>query len=584
MKSIKFKLVIIYLALVFIVMLVGGTFMLAQVRMRETSRARGELNDFARNILEQIILQFDNPEDFRSGFKNAYSYLESTNKMEGYILDGLGFVIAPEQSVGQKFSDYEVMSALSGTERFNNGVKSMDRTGLVKEWITYATPVPDDAPDSDKRVKYVIFVRADARTINENLYDLAVTIVLVLALALTLTGVLGFVFANTLTGPIIRLTRKAKQMTHGNLQEEIPVYSHDEIGQLTDSFNEMARDLSSYMSTVESEKNKLEIIMHNMTDGVLAYDTEGRLIHANNICRELLNIKDLESVGYAEIVQLLENDSTVSIGDKFISATFTPYYNKTGIAEGVVIVLQDVTQHKKLDNMRKEFVANVSHELRTPLTTIKTYTETLIDSGFDNKPVATEFLKIVDCEAERMTVLVKDLLELSRFDNKQLKLEFEVVNLNALIRQSIRQVEMLAGKKNQKIIFDSIDREVYSEVDTSRINQVFVNILSNSIKYSNENAVIEVYTEETDKYCRVYIKDNGIGIPKDDLKHIFERFYRVDKARSRAMGGTGLGLAIAKEIMEAHGGKISAVSEPDNGTTMILRFNKLSDVEEFAEE
>jgi len=227
--------------------------------------------------------------------------------------------------------------------------------------------------------------------------------------------------------------------------------------------------------------------------------------------------------------------------------------------------------------MRKEFVANVSHELRTPLTTIRTYTETLIDGAVEDIETTMHFLKIVEEEASRMTLLVSDLLELSRLDSKQATLEMDVVDLVALLRLTVRQSQFLADTKNQTIEMDVSPNPCFIEANASRINQVITNILSNAIKYSPENTEIKVVMEATDKYYRIFIKDRGMGIPQEDIAHIFERFYRVDKARARAMGGTGLGLAIVKEIMEEHGGAVHVSSQMGQGTTMTLRFNKYQD-------
>jgi two-component system sensor histidine kinase VicK len=246
--------------------------------------------------------------------------------------------------------------------------------------------------------------------------------------------------------------------------------------------------------------------------------------------------------------------------------------NKYGDVDGFVIVLQDMTKMARLDKTRRDFVANVSHELRTPLTSVKTYTETLLDGAVEDVETASRFLRVIDDETQRMTNLVMDLLELSRLDNKPGLQEREVVDLSGLLRVTIRQSMVLAEAKGQSIRFEPPGKPYFIEAEAKKINQVITNIITNSIKYSPENTAIEIALEETDRYYRVFIKDNGIGIPKDDIPHIFERFYRVDKARSRAQGGTGLGLAIAKEIMEEHNGRIVVSSELGKGTTMVLRF------------
>ena len=242
-------------------------------------------------------------------------------------------------------------------------------------------------------------------------------------------------------------------------------------------------------------------------------------------------------------------------------------------------MIQDVSKHKKLDDMRQEFVANVSHEIRTPLTTIKAYSETLLSGEIDNKELENNFLNIINQETDRIYILAKDLLELSKFDNNQAHFDFKKINLCEVINESIGQNNIEAKKKGQKIKFEQAKDFYYINGDFNRLNQVFCNLISNAIKYSEQKKEIEIYIKETDRYIRVFVKDNGYGIPKEDLNNIFERFYRVDKARSRAMGGTGLGLSIVKKIMEAHDANINVISELNVGTTMILKFKKFVEQE-----
>jgi len=237
-------------------------------------------------------------------------------------------------------------------------------------------------------------------------------------------------------------------------------------------------------------------------------------------------------------------------------------------------IRQNMEQQNAMDTMRKEFVANVSHELRTPLTTICTYTETLVDGARDDPQMAQKFLEIIDEEAKRMSVLVSDLLELSRIDSKIKGLELDVVDLLGLIRLTIRQCQVLAEQKNQSIQLSGLEDSCFILANAPRINQVITNVISNSIKYSPEGTTVHVNIEQDESVYRVSIRDEGMGIPPESMQRVFERFYRVDKARSRAMGGTGLGLAIAKEIMEEHGGTITATSTLGKGTTMVLRFKR----------
>ena len=476
-----------------------------------------------------------------------------------------------------------VISALSGTESFDIFKRSTDTSGLAKYWISYASPIYD----LEDNVKYVIFSRIDATDIKASLEQTRRSIIISLFIALTLTAFMGYIFAKTITGPILELTSKAKALANGNLNQKASVKSNDEIGQLTMSFNNMAKELHKNINIISNEKNKLEIILHNMSDGVISYDSVGNLMHVNSVAIEMLELTefnmsftdfikafDINSGVYIDIKKEQSKKVTFPVGKKFITAYFTPYYREKYIIDGIVVVLQDITEAKKLDDMRKEFVANVSHELRTPLTTVKSYTETLIDGAVDDKEIAMEFLGIINNEADRMSFLVRDLLQLSRFDNKQIILSVSEIDLNAYMNDVVKQNKIHADAKEQNLYFIQYPKDVIIQGDRDRIGQVVNNIITNAIKYSLNKAEIKIFIEEDEKYYKLTVKDTGMGIPKSDIPRIFERFYRVDKARSRAMGGTGLGLSIAKEIMEIHDGKIKVESEYVKVTAMNMWFNK----------
>ena len=248
--------------------------------------------------------------------------------------------------------------------------------------------------------------------------------------------------------------------------------------------------------------------------------------------------------------------------------------NGRGESEGVVVVMQDVTTQQKLDQMRKEFVANVSHELRTPLTTVKSYTETLIDGAIDDREIAIQFLSVMEKEADRMTTLVQDLLELSRIDNKQMQLDMRPLDLKEIVKETIEAQKIHIEKKGHRIIYEADEAMTYNMIgDSARIRQILHNILSNAIKYSIDPGTIHVKLYKNPNIITLQVKDTGIGIAKPDLERIFERFFRVDKARSRSQGGTGLGLSIVKEMVELHHGKISITSKPGKGTTVTVQFN-----------
>ena len=587
MVSIRIKMVSICAAVVLIVMSISGSFMLLNVRNTEIANAIDQLTLRAVAVNEQIVQTLE-PGQWIDEFNLRQP--GGGVDIQEVVLSSTGSPIAPFELRAFEFNDQAVIAAIAGQSGYSIGTRGPDLNGIEQEWIAYAMPVERDG------TLYIVYTRMSARPINDSLAQLTEYIVIMVLLALVITVFLWFLFANTLSRPIVVLTRHAKEMAQGHLDKEMTVYSRDEIGQLTESFNHMAKELSVMVSTLALEKNKHEAVLQNMTDGVLAYDAEGKITHANNAAVVLLQFDDLDNIeqqplkemlpllGFVpEEVSALEPEqvleSTLATDERYIAATCSPYTNQQGTVDGFVIVLQDITKHARLDNMRREFVANVSHELRTPLSSIRSYAETLLNGALEEKETAGQFLRVIDTEAKRMSLLVTDLLELSRLDDDNPTLDREVVDLKGIAKMAVKHCMVSAQEKDISIIYKEPDKPYFIEASPSRMTQVLTNILSNAVKYSPVNTNVELVMEETDRYYRVLIQDHGMGIAKEHLSRIFERFYRVDKARSRAMGGTGLGLAIAKEIMEAHGGRITATSEPGRGTVMVLRFNKFMECE-----
>jgi len=364
------------------------------------------------------------------------------------------------------------------------------------------------------------------------------------------------------------------------------VRSDDEIGDLTKTFNYMSSELKNTLIEISSEKSKIETILKNMTDGIIAFNIKGEIIHINPAAKVMLGENELSmnfnefsdkyglNISLEDIIYLqisTAEEKSVFINDKYIRIYFATFTDDNKKAEGVIAVLQDVTEMQKLDNMRKEFVANVSHEMRTPLTSIKSYAETLLDGAYKDSDTAVKFLTVINSEADRMTRLVKDLLQLSRLDNHQMQWNMQQFSFTELVRNSIVKLQIEAENKNQKIESYIMGDIPEIKGDRDRIEQVVLNILTNAIKYTPEGGKITVYVSRIFNDVTLKVADTGIGIPRKDLSRIFERFYRVDKARSREMGGTGLGLSIAKEIVEAHGGTITAESELGKGTEITVK-------------
>lgn len=479
--------------------------------------------------------------------------------------------------VGQRSTDTLIRRVIATNADEGEDVTQIDRqTGRI--WIL-VTPVR-----SDDDVTGAIYLVAK----KENVYSQMKTINNILAtgtgIALLITAVLGILLAQTITRPISDMRKQAQAMAKGNFSRKVKVYGYDEIGQLAITFNNLTKKLQEAHATTEGERRKLSSVLSYMTDGVVATDRKGRVILINEPAAKLLSVSR-ETILSSSIVSLLGLEEDYSFEDLLVEkeslildystatkplilrANFSVIQKETGFVNGLITVLHDITEQEKIDLERREFVANVSHELRTPLTTMRSYLEALSDGAWKDEEIAPNFLSVTQTETERMIRLVNDLLQLSKMDSKDYRLKKEWFNFIDFFNRIIDRFEII---KDENIAFERklLDHGAFVEGDADKLTQVLDNIISNAMKYSPLGGKITFKVEEKEDHIVVSVSDQGMGIPKENLQQIFERFYRVDKARTRKLGGTGLGLAIAKEMVEAHGGNIWAESVEGKGTTV----------------
>ena len=435
------------------------------------------------------------------------------------------------------------------------------------------------------KVRGVIYMTSDLSGVYTTVDESKIIMTNATVLALSITVLLGFLIASSITVPIRDVTKKAEMMAQGDFDQSVEVKSNDEIGQLASMFNYLTSKLKNTLEDMDLERSKLDTIFKYMAEGVIAIDKDNNIIHANPIAMDILNFDeedlnksfDLKTINIEDVdyynPEDFEEDDILGINNEFYKIKYAPFKNDEGDIGGSIIVFQDITYEHKLDNIRKEFVANVSHELKTPITTIKSYTETLLDGGVDVE-TSHKFLNVIDSECDRMARLVRDLLQLSNLDYKKTKWNMVDISIDDLVNDSLVKLDFSFKEKNQSVSIDVEDNLPKITVDKDGIEQVILNILSNANKYTEENGHIEVGAFQDNGDLVMSIKDNGIGISKDDQERIFERFYRVEKGRSRELGGTGLGLSIAKEIIEAHKGKLSLNSEIGKGTEISIKLPK----------
>ncbi len=580
-KSIQWKLVIISFLLVWLAMAIVGVFITEDIKKQQ-------IDSMTETIISRGDYLADNLKDKTGGAPNIQDIVSNWFVGQGkqvravYVYENGGFIAS--QKNYEVTSDYDLLSLWIVDEAIKQA-KVIEQPDVNNKYLM-GIAVPIISSNND--VVGAIYISADLSSVEENMKGIRNILTSATIWALCITALLGNLLSKTFTGPIKEVTSKAERLAKGDFGQIIAVKSRDEVGQLTEMFNYLTVRLKSTLDEMYREKNKVDAILTNMTDGIIAVNAEGTVIHANPAAYSIFNIKtkDLYNRKFDDVAQKLElgmtfndivNDSEknfniLSINSLIIKISVVPIINEHNETEGAMLVLQDVTEQEKLDKMRKEFVANVSHELRTPLTTIKSYTETLLDGALENKEYTVNFLQVINSESDRMTRLVKDLLQLSKLDYDKMEWNMKSLNILNIISDCIVKMGISAKQKSQALSFEALGELCQINGDKDRIEQVLINIISNAIKYTPENGSIKVTADKLEDDVEIRIADTGMGIPNEDIPRLFERFYRVDKARSRAMGGTGLGLSIAKNIIEAHRGSIRIESEYGKGTEVIITF------------
>lgn len=431
-----------------------------------------------------------------------------------------------------------------------------------------------------------LYVEAEIENVYDQMDDINSILAVGTTISLAITAILGILVAQTISRPIADMRRQAQAMAKGNFSRKVRVYSDDEIGQLARAFNHLTNRLQESQQSTESERRKLASVLSNMTDGVLSTDRRGRIILINDPALQLLNVSREtvinrpvtsvlgleEEYTFEDLIDMKESvtlDLSSYEQSTLLRTTFSVIQKETGFVNGLIAVLHDNTEQEKIDIERREFVANVSHELRTPLTTMRSYLEALADGAWQDPDLAPNFLNVTQTETERMIRLVNDLLKLSKMDSSETELSKEMVEFNVFFNRIIDRFEM---SKSHKVNFKrQLPKEQYFvEIDPDKLTQVIDNIISNALKYSPEGGKVRFNMTVEEGFLLIQISDEGMGIPKENVDRIFDRFYRVDRARSREMGGTGLGLAISKEMINAHGGVIWAESKLGKGTSIFF--------------
>ncbi len=582
-KGLQWKIVLLYASLILFALLSIGVYLVQSLESYYLRNFKEGVETQAK-LLSTFLTPRIFDEEGEEYIAEIVEGFRGTKDFDIVVLDQNSRVTGTsgaEEMIGKRIIQEEVTRALAG----NSSDEIRINPEQEERYYYLAYPVKHE-----EIVRGVIYLGSSLQTIDQTLGEVKGIIISGSLIVLVISFGVGMALTRTITSPIRELTQKASQMARGDFsQRVVEAYSEDEIGQLVHMYNHMATRLNNTLNEISAEKSKMEAILINMRDGVLALDGAGILVHINPAAKELLNSISREKVEVGKPPLFLLNEiigknrlenfyrerNSITFETiweepfRVFRVSIVPFQLEEGFLGGMLVVLHDITEEKEMIRRQQDFVANVSHELKTPLTSVKTYVETLLEEDLENKEIAYKFLEVINSETERMVSLVQDLLILSKLDTQQDDFDRTEVHLADLLRKII--INMQPYHANGPDIHLNIkERLPPIHADQSQINQVFVNLLANALQYTPADGQVEVSATEQDGWVYACVQDTGGGIPSEELSRVFERFYRVDKTRSREFGGTGLGLSITKQVVEAHGGKIWIESQLHEGTAVYL--------------
>lgn len=590
-QSIYFKIPLLFVFILVITFQFIGVIFIDQLETQTVDNFKVQINtqaDFLANNITPILSNSDQEsQSVLNQLRQTLETFSSTAPARLEVINNAQTIIATNQgldqsSIGNQTTDADARNVLLYQNELRSEYSDPETDAPIYKLIK---PI---FGTTQTTLLGVLVIEANMEQIysqNNNIIDLFLqSSILAVGVAL----LISFVLSQGLTRPIENMRQQALRISEGVYNYPAEVYGYDELGELTMTINELAVKVKDAQESTESERQRLDGILRHMTDGVIGTDQRGRVLLVNDRALQLLNIRQEQAIGHSilrllniesqiALKGLLQKDTEVMIKhtdkgvDSILKGEFSIIRRETGFVTGVVCVLTDVTEQEKTEQEQRDFVSNVSHELRTPLTSIKSYSEALSDGAWRDEKIAPQFLEVIQSESNRMIRMIANLLDLSKMDGGQITLQTDYVDLKRIINHILDRLvftlESDSNAGNYNFVREFTTRDIYVDIDQDRMTQVIDNILNNAVKYSPDGGTITVKIEDNHRSVIVRITDEGLGISKQDAEKLFDRFYRVDKARSREQGGSGLGLAISKEVIELHGGSIWVDSVEGEGST-----------------
>lgn len=595
-QSINTKIVLIFvILLLFALQLIGANFItqLEKKMLDSYHEDRQTQLEFLETTIEPYLQAATENEEEESPTEDIQSLLSDfsgSGISEILVVDAESVIVATSDRtqlsvVGRRSDDLDTNQAMLLEEIVKRQV--IDPITNTRRW-KIAIPILKD--DASGELLGAISIESNIESVYKQISQITWIFINASLVAVVLSLLLANMVARAITAPIKEMKSQTLAIANGDFSGKLKARGNDELGQLALSINDLSDRVSGAQESIEAEKRRLDSVLAHMTDGVLSTDRQGKIVLINEMGRTMLNLTNEEAEGQLllTVLQLDENltfrellekqeDILVPVentlgSDLLLHASFSLIQRDSGFISGIVCVLHDVTEQERIEQERKDFVSNVSHELRTPLTSMRSYLEALNDGAWKDPDIAPKFLEVTQNETDRMIRMIQDLLHLSRIDVGKSEFDVEIVNLNELLEHVLSRFDMMVNSSDYAgkhyVIKRDIEKEpVWADIDTDPMIQVLDNIMNNAVKYSPDGGTITGKLRLTGNHVIISISDQGMGIPKKDLRKVFSRFYRVDGARSRSMGGSGLGLAISKEVVQQHGGTIWAESQIGEGTT-----------------
>ncbi|MCF3943984.1 cell wall metabolism sensor histidine kinase WalK [Oceanobacillus alkalisoli] len=585
-RSIQLKFIIIYILLLILAVQLIGAFFTGQLSNNLEESFKDNVSSRMELLSYNLELVFNRERtETEEGISLESEVQDIVNELSTDELTNVIVVNNQSIIIGTNNNLLEINQRI--TRDIIQQVLFFDTTNeddFINESGEYVYVRVDPIFDNENKVVGAIYMESSLEGVYNQLDEINKIFLQGALLAIAISAIIGVLVARSITKPIKEMRRQAQAMAKGDFTQKVKIYGKDEIGQLSEAFNDLNSRLRHSYATIEEERFKLSSVLSNMSDGVIATDQEGSITLINEAAGVLLGKNPDDLIGddlldvlqldekLVDISELRENSSMIiDFSDDnqpfLIRTNFSTVKDDQDAVNGFITVLNDVTEDEKVEQERRDFVSNVSHELRTPLTTMKSYLEALADGAWEDKEIAPKFLEVTQNETDRMIRMVNDLLQLSRMDAEEYSLHKEETDFIHYFHQIIDRFEMNLPE-TMTIKRELPNKKYQVWIDKDKMTQVLDNIISNAIKYSPEGGRIFFRAENKRHYLLISVQDEGMGIPYDRLEKIFDRFYRTDRARTRKLGGTGLGLAITKELVEAHHGRIWAKSREGHGTTI----------------